>query len=106
MIINNTHYKNPPANDGITPLHLAAKYGKLAVVQWIFCLSIGVKNPKDYYGYTPLHYAAESGYLAICQLIITNVEDKNPGGIPEVLHLCIWLLEKDIAEISMMNFAI
>ena len=112
LIFNNAQNKNPPANDGITPLHLAAKYDKLAFFQRIFrdvCQNLvifGVKNPRDNYGYTPLHYAAESGYLAICQFIITNVEDKNPGGIPEVLHLCIWLLEKDIAEISMMNFAI
>ena len=67
----------------------------------------GVKNPRDSYGYTPLHYAAESGYLAICQLIITNVEDKNPGlrssGGLTPLHLAATKGHYDICQLFMEN---
>ena len=67
----------------------------------------GVKNPRDNYGYTPLHYAAESGYLAICKLIITNVEDKNPGfmcfrGLTP-LHLAARKGHYDICRMFMEN---
>ena len=69
--------KNPKDNDGVTPLHWAARHGHLAICQYIF-ERVQDKNPKGNIGGTPLHLAAENGHLAICQYIIERVQDKNP----------------------------
>ena len=53
-IWNKAKDKNPIANDGTTPIHLAAQNGHLAVFHLIG-EGIDNINPKDLKGVTPLH---------------------------------------------------
>ena len=73
-----------------TPLHEAAKCGRLRICQLII-ENIHDKNPVGVYGWTPLHLASEAGHLEVCQLILENVTVKNPpsqnGETP--LHLAV-----------------
>ena len=83
----------------ITPLHIAAVNGQLAVYELIMenvedknpCLkkmaSLDLKKqrPNQLFcasecmtEYTPLHLAAKYGHFSICKLIIENVQEKNP----------------------------
>ena len=48
--------QNPKDNFGTTPLHLAAKYGRLGVFELIIKL-VNEKNPKDNQGMTPIELA-------------------------------------------------
>ena len=69
--------KNPPNNNGHTPLHVAAYKGHFDVCRLIID-NVKNKNPADSRGITPLHRAASQGQWKICHLIIQNVENKNP----------------------------
>ena len=60
-----------------TPLHEAAKCGRLRICRLII-ENIHDKNPVGVYGWTPLHHASEAGHLEVCQLILENVTVKNP----------------------------
>ena len=67
-------------NDGQTPLHFAARTGKIKVFLDIFEV-MEKKNPSDNKGETPLHIAAENGHVMICRMIVAMIEDKNPKNI-------------------------
>ena len=62
---------------GETPLHEAAKEGKVSECKLIVD-NVEDKHRKDNDGWTPLHFAALEGHLSFCPLIVNNVEDKNP----------------------------
>ena len=74
---------NPLNENGLTPLHLAAKYGKSELC-WLIMKNVVDKNPKSskkYWlnGTTPLHLAADEGHFSVCELMISqNVNNKNP----------------------------
>ena len=89
--------KNPKSEywqcqNGLSPLHFAAKSGHLEAYKLIakYRDDINPKSDSSEYmgpGYykesvykTPLHLAAWHGHLTICQFIVANVEDKNPKG--------------------------
>ena len=78
LIFEKIECKNPSDIYGITPLHLAAMMGNLALCKLII-EKIQDKNPSggdD--GWTPLHWAAHMGHLEMCRLMISNVQNKNP----------------------------
>ena len=79
---NLRHDKNPGAKvkghwKGTTPMHIAAKFGHLNVVQLIQTTT-GVANPADADGFTVLHTAANNGKLEIVQELMKDLKNKNP----------------------------
>merc|ERR1711884_1007199 len=69
--LTNDQYK------GRTPLHYAAEFGHLPVVQHI-CNLLKDKNPKDANDHTPLHLAASNGHLDVVKFLVQHVKDKHP----------------------------
>ena len=62
----------------ITPIHIAAGTGNLALLETL----VGKVNKiqaKDDYRLTPLHYAAMHGHLETCRFIMEKIIDKNPS---------------------------
>ena len=83
LILENVDEKNPNCLDGISPLHVAAENGHLAICELIMNnLEVNYKgfynSPKTLYGETPLHFAAKNGHLKVCQLFLENCTHKNP----------------------------
>ena len=67
-------------------MHLAAKYGKLNVIEYYLNKLQGDKNPKrvsndEFKDQTPLHSAAQSGHFKIVEAISREVLNKNPRDI-------------------------
>jgi len=67
-----------------TPLHIAAKNGRIRRVEHLLMYSnIGVNNADNYFGMTPLHWAALNGHLNVVNLLIKQpginmtIKDKN-----------------------------
>ena len=63
--------KNPKDRDDVTPLHLAAENGHIAVCEFILN-NVVYKNARNKTRWTLLHWAAGKGKLEICQLICKN----------------------------------
>ena len=79
LILENVTVKNPPSQNGETPLHLAASKGHVNICQLIIDgVEEDKRNPPDVEGWTPLHCAAELGHLEVCRLIVGRVTDKHP----------------------------
>ena len=79
--MENVNDKNPPNEQGETPLHYAAMAKKPDVCKHILN-SVEDKSPKCNNGLTPLHWAVRFGrcrcYREIYQLLLQYVKDKNP----------------------------
>ncbi|VUZ45124.1 unnamed protein product, partial [Hymenolepis diminuta] len=59
------------ANDGLTPLHLAAQAGRVDVAEYLLAHEADQrKQTKN--GYTPLHEAAYRGSLPLVKLLLSN----------------------------------
>jgi len=59
-------YKNHPSKEnGLTPLHTAARKGHLEICKYIIS-NVRIKNPADNFGFTPLHDAAIKGHSEVC----------------------------------------
>ena len=67
--------KNPRNSRGTTPLHEAAAFGYLDLVEEIF-ESVTNKNPKDNKGDTPLHVAAKAGDFQVFIYLTDNIREK------------------------------
>jgi ankyrin repeat protein len=71
---------NPKNEEGVTPLHVAARSGQREIFEYIFGHT-RERCPKTNAGITPFHLAAQNGHLEICLLIIPNIPNmanKNP----------------------------
>ena len=68
------------ANDGTTPLHLAARNNHENIVKYMLEF-INDKNPKDNRGMTPLHLAALNKHENIVNCLLQFAEEKNPKDI-------------------------
>ena len=75
--------------NGITPLHVAAGTGSLAILK-VFEKMFGESHPKDEFGRIPLHYAAQNGCYITCSYMLAKLDDKNV---------------KDNAGLSLLHFA-
>lgn len=54
---------------GATALHLAARFGQVAVVQWLLSVGAGAQDQTDC-GAIPAHYATARGDLTCLKLLI------------------------------------
>ena len=77
VLITEPELKNPPALDGLTPLHLAARNNHQDILEYILEFVVD-KNPKDQRGVTPLHYAALNNHQNIVKSLLPWVDEKNP----------------------------
>ena len=68
---------NPKTNNGITPLHMAAKIGHLEVYKLI-CQNTNDKNPMMSNNLTPLHLATKNGHLEVVKLIAGDDNNIKP----------------------------
>ena len=59
---------------GATALHLAARFGRMEVIQWLLSVG-GVASVETKCGAVPAHYAAANGDLTSLKLLI----QKAPG---------------------------
>ena len=67
---------NPRDDKGITPLHLAATYGKLEALKILLSKNINKNPPSLIDGKTPLHFAAEQGNLDVVKELLKHVPDQ------------------------------
>ena len=84
--------RNPKDDDGITPLHLAATYGHLDAVKYLWG-NITDMHPKagpKFHQQTPLHSAAIGGHFEVVKFLVESIEGNiNPSlsNGQTVLHL-------------------
>jgi ankyrin repeat protein len=64
------------ANVGLTPLHWAARKGRLQVAQLLLRNGASL-NAKSDLGYTPLLEAAYNGHTDVCRLLLDNGAEVN-----------------------------
>lgn len=69
LMMNNKTVISAKDQDHWTPLHYAADFGHLMVVNLLLPKMVE-KNPRDFDGWTPLHSAATNGHLGICQTML------------------------------------
>merc|ERR1711981_1393734 len=62
--------------DGWTPLHLAARYGHVRIVEFLAPLVDNPNAPKPD-GWTPLHLAARYGHVKIVEFLAPLVDNPN-----------------------------
>ena len=78
-------------NKGSTPLHLAAFFGLLSILDFLMKLDGVVVDVLDRHGGTPLHYACQEGSMQVVEALISKysanakLEDYDNGITP--LHL-------------------
>ena len=77
--MQNTKDVNPSCNVGNTPLHFAAKCGRLDLCK-LLSQSLLDKSPKNIFAETPLHFAVCGvENLEVVKFLFKNMVDKNPG---------------------------
>ena len=76
----------------ITPIHIAAGTGNLALLETLV-RKVNKIQAKDDYRRTPLHYAAMHGHLETCRFIMEKITDKNPSNSMLGLLLSVHNLE-------------
>ncbi|HML19622.1 MAG TPA: ankyrin repeat domain-containing protein [Candidatus Dependentiae bacterium] len=90
LLINHGANKDIRDRSGATPLHVAARYGKIASVNIL--IEAGALITRDVYGCTPLHYAAQNGRKVIVRILASHYPDSvnipdNTGATP--LHFAV-----------------
>jgi ankyrin len=65
-------FLTPRISDGVTPIHVAAQYGCVKVMEEFLSLKLGefTVDVKDTYNQTPLHFATEYGKMDMMALLI------------------------------------
>lgn len=63
-------FLTPKISDGVTPIHVAAQYGCIKVMEEFLEKECEVVDVKDTYDQTPLHYATEYGKIDMMALLI------------------------------------
>ena len=61
---------------GVTPLHVAAKFGKNDIAR-LLLKKVTNKIPKDGVGRTPLHYSAWNGQEEVSKILINSTNENN-----------------------------
>ena len=57
-------------SDGVTPIHVAAQYGCVKIMEEFLPSGSEVVNIRDTYNQTPLHYATEYGKIEMMKLLL------------------------------------
>ncbi|SPO27125.1 uncharacterized protein UTRI_10586_B [Ustilago trichophora] len=68
---------DPNPNNGLVPLHFAAKEGKTDIVRWLITEAGAIVEMEDREGETPLHKAAMAGKLSVTSLLLSHGADAN-----------------------------
>ena len=63
-------FLTPQTSDGVTPIHVAAQYGCIKVMEEFLEKECKVVDVEDTYNQTPLHYATEYGKTDMMALLI------------------------------------
>jgi len=97
----NFNYKNP---NGKTPLHMAAKEGKINAVKFLIDLNADV-NVLDNESCTPLFEAVIGGYYEVVQILINNKADVNIPNSKNCtpLHEAMAKQSGDIVQLLLTN---
>ena len=87
-----------------TPLHSAARQGRLKFFQLLF-ERLDNKFPEDFCGSTPYHTAARCGRLEICKFVFANTKNKNPANIygQTPMHLAAQSGQLEVLRFLMKN---
>ena len=102
QLIDNGASVNVREDNGVTPLHYAAKYGKIVEVEYLIRGGAEIDAQKDD-GFTPLAYAIVGGQLATVKALIKagarldmRTNDNTNGAMP--LHLAAQIGKADIVR--------
>ena len=69
--------------DEQTPVHLASKYGRTRVVEWMCTLDGDLVKDEDENSNTPLHIAAIEGHNKVTQILIEYQADVQARSVPQ-----------------------
>ena len=97
---NLTKYYTQERLFGISPIHIAARYGHTDIVKFIVPKVQDFNSAYPFNKYTPIHYAARYGYLEMFRFLASKVDDFNapkPNGWTP-LHLAAWQGHSKIAK--------
>ena len=89
---------NAKRSDGMTPLPLAAQFGRKEVAEMLIANGADV-NAKNNFRSTPLHFAADHGHWEIAELLIAKGADVNAAKDGSGDTPLDWAIEKNRAEI-------
>lgn len=70
----------------LTPLHTAAKLGRVHAAQWLLSHDASAANLPDIFGYTALHFAVIAENKEMVSLLLANGADVNLITKPEAKH--------------------
>ena len=106
FIIENSENKCLNASNGVTMLHLAARYGNLELCQMLL-ENLSDKSPRTIKGWTPLHEAASFGHVEVFKHLSANMPDKNQSNKNgyTVLHCAACFDRLDICKFLIENQA-
>ena len=106
FIIENSENKCLNASNGVTMLHLAARYGNLDLCQMLL-ENLSDKNPRTIKGWTPLHEAACFGHVEVFKLLSAEIPDMNQSNNVgyTVLHCAASFNQLDICKFLIENQA-
>ena len=106
FIIENSENKCLNASNGVTMLHLAARYGNLDLCQMLL-ENLSDKNPRTIKGWTPLHEAAIFGHVEVFKFLLAEIPNKNQSNNrgDTVLHCAASFNQLDICKLLIENHA-
>ena len=113
FIIENSENKCLNESNGVTMLHLAARYGNLELCQMLLD-NLPDKSPRTIKGWTPLHEAASFGHLEVFKLLFSNTQDIHPSNYvgwyttqysSTVLHCAAFYNQLEICKFLIENQA-
>ena len=70
LLMDKSSSLTPQTSDGVTPIHVAAQYGCVKVMEEFLKKVKEVVNVRDTYNQTPLHYATEYGKIDMMKLLL------------------------------------
>ena len=88
IMVNEENANTFRITNGVTALHLAARYGHLDLCRFLI-QNLPKKTPKSITGWTPFHEAACFGHLKVCKFLmeyISDINESNDWGV-SAIHL-------------------